>query len=185
MLFTGIENMMICANNLYYEIKIRYETLKGKCMIDLSKLNDYKVLDLKKREDSFHTELRELIAKISSFVKFVLPCGDLASEMCDKVIEMRADGTKDVDFLLCKVQGVMLENDISEKKLNNSAGLKQELPKFKGYYSEMNIYTFRSEFKKLIERYVQKRLWSDYLKKNCLAGAAYNLVSKIEIIEDI
>ena len=48
----------------------------------------------------------------------------------------------------------------------------------------MNIYTFRSEFKKLIEPFVQKRLWSDYLK-NCLAGAAYNLVSKIEIIEDI
>ena len=115
--------MMICMNNLYYEIKIRYETLKGKCMIDLSKLNDDEVLDLKEREDSFHTELRELIAKISSFVKFVLPCGDLASEMRDEVIEVRADGTKDVDFLLCKVQGGILENDISEKKLNNSKGI--------------------------------------------------------------
>ena len=52
--------MMICANNLYYEIKIRYETLKGKCMIDVSKLNDYEVLDLKKQEDSF--QLQELIA---------------------------------------------------------------------------------------------------------------------------
>ena len=146
---------MICANNLYYEIKIRYETLKGKCMIDLSKLNDYEVLDLKKREDSFSYRIAGT-DKISSFVKFVLPCGDSASEMRDKVIEMRADGTKDVDFLLCEVQGVILENDISEKKLNNSAGLKLELPKFKGYYSEMNIYTFRSEFKKLIEPYVQK-----------------------------
>ena len=63
--------------------------------------------------------------------------------------------------------------------------MKIELPKFKVYYSEMNIYTFRSEFKKLIEPNVQRGLWSDYLKKNCLAGAAYNLVSKIEEIDDI
>ena len=49
----------------------------------------------------------------------------------------------------------------------------------------MDIYTFRAEFNKLKEPNVQKNLWADYLKKNCLAGAAYNLVSKIDNIEDI
>ena len=49
----------------------------------------------------------------------------------------------------------------------------------------MNVFTFRSEFKKLIEPNVQKVLWADYLKKNCLAGAAYNLVFSIENIDAI
>ena len=108
--------MLCCADNLYFEIKTRYDTLKGKCVIDISKLNDYEILNLKKREDSFHTELREMLDKISSFVKFVLPCGDLASKMRKSVIEMCKNGAEEVNKIFDKVQDVILENDISEKK---------------------------------------------------------------------
>ena len=40
--------------------------------------------------------------------------------------------------------------DISEKKLKNSATLDIEMKKFKGYGSEDDYYTFKSEFKKLV-----------------------------------
>ena len=84
-----------------------------------------------------------------------------------------------------KVQKATIDRDISEKKLKNSAGLNIQLSKFKGYYSDMNVFIFRSEFKRSIEPNVQKVLWADYLKNNCLAGAAYNLVFSIENIDAI
>ena len=77
------------------------------------------------------------------------------------------------------------KRDVSEKKLSTSAGLKIDFKKFSGYDSPMDIYTFKNDFKKFIEPFIQKSLWGDYLKKNCLSGAALNLVVKIDDVDEI
>ena len=51
-------------------------TKKGS--VDVAKLNDPEVLDLRKQEESIHTVPRELIDKVSFCEKFVLLCGDAA-----------------------------------------------------------------------------------------------------------
>ena len=180
-----IDNLLSCAENLHAEIESRYDALYAKCTIDINKLNDYEVLDLKKREDNIYTELRELIDKMSSFETFVLPCGDSASLLRKSVSTMRSSSTSITDVFVKSVGKAMLDRDISEKKLKNAAGLNIKLTKFVGYNSEIDIYTFRTEFSKLIEPNVQRCLWSDYLKKNCLGGAAHNLVAKEESINEI
>ena len=55
---TKINNLMVCAENQHFEIKIRYETLKKKCLVNVRTLSDYEVIDLKKREENLHMELR-------------------------------------------------------------------------------------------------------------------------------
>ena len=180
-----IVDLIKCAENLHFEIKVRYDIFYKKCSVDVSALNNYEVLDLKKREDNLHTELRELIDKVSSFEKFVLPCGELASGLCEDVIKMRDSSTQILNTFLDSIADTLKSKDISEKKLKSSARLEIKLAKFKGYYSEKDIYTFRSEFRKLVEPQVQMELWADVLKRNYLEGAASNLVSKIEDIEDI
>ena len=180
-----IEKLMDCAQNLEFEITMRHDTLKNKCDIDLEKLGDYEILNLKKREDGINSELRELLDKISSLIQFVVPCGNVAATMWKHIIAMRNNISREIELFLKKVQKTTVDRDISEKKLKNSAGLNIQLPKFKGYYSNMNIYTFRSEFKKLIEPEVQNVLWADYLKKFFLAGAALNLVLSIDNIDTI
>jgi hypothetical protein len=75
--------------------------------------------------------------------------------------------------------------DISAKKLQNSSLLKIELAKFKGYGSEMDIYTFQTEFEKLISPNIQNKLLPDYLKKNYLDGHALLLVKEIPDLENI
>ena len=60
--------------------------------------------------------------------------------------------------------------DLSEEKLRNASILKLELPKFKGYDSSIDYYTFKAEFEKLISPRVQSKLLPDYLKnkgKHC------------------
>ena len=76
-------------------------------------------------------------------------------------------------------------NDITEKKLKNASILNIDLKRFKGYSSEVDIYTFREEFKKIVEPNVQKQLMADCLKKNYLTGGAYNLVAKMDKIDEI
>jgi hypothetical protein len=180
-----VKKLVACAEGLKFEIQTRYDTFKSKCEVSFTDLNDYEILDIKKREESFHVELRELLDKISDFEKYVLPCGDAVADLKKTVIEMRDGGTKLMGTFLDNLHKVVTDRDISEKKLKNTAGLNIELGKFKGYNSDMDIYTFRTEFSKLVEPEVRKGLWADYLKKNCLTGAAQNLVSKVEDIDSI
>ena len=76
------------------------------------------------------------------------------------------------------MQSILVERDITPDKLKNASTLKVEIPKFSGYDSKMDFYTFKSEFKKLVEPTIQKRYWADYLKRNYLTGMAFTLVEK-------
>ena len=180
-----IDNILICAENLYFEIKTRYDTLLSKCSIDLENMDHYEILEVKKREDNIHLELRELIDKASSFEKFVLPCGEAASDLRRRVNAVRDNCTECTQKFISDLNLIVSKRDISEKKLNNAAGLHINIPKFSGYSSELDIFTFRSEFSKLIEPTIPKYLWADVLKRNHLDGAALNLVGKEESIDKI
>ena len=111
--------------------------------------------------------------------------GDLAKEMRDGAAKIRDSSADALDTFLSSISDAIKTRDISEKKLKNSSNMDINLPKFSGHDSDMDIYTFRSEFRKLIEPFAQKCMWDEYLKKNYLKGAAYNLVSKMKNIDEI
>ena len=180
-----IAGIIKCAESDFFEIRMRSERLRKRCDIRYEGLTDHEILDVKKREESFHVELREFIDKVSSFEKLIMPCRGSVKTMHDDVITMRENCISYVDQFVDNLAAVIKSRDISERKLKNSAGLKIELKKFKGYESEVDIYSFRSSFKKLVEPNVQETLWPEYLKKNYLAGAALNLVQKIDSMETI
>ena len=180
-----VDDLLNCAKNLHFEIKTRYTSFSGKCVVSMDNLNDFEILSLQKREENLHVEFRELLNKVSEFEKFILPCGEKAKTLRSDVLKWRDDSSKCLTKHLSTVKTTIDDRDISEKKLKNSAELDIELPKFEGYNSDMDVYTFKAEFKKLIEPFVQKCLWVDYLKKNLLSGPALNLVLKIDKVEEI
>ena len=59
------------------------------------------------------------------------------------------------------------------------------LPKFRGYDSPLDIYSFQAEFEKLISPTVKVNLIPDYLKNNFLEGTALLVVKGIDNLEDI
>ena len=77
------------------------------------------------------------------------------------------------------------DRDVSEEKLKKSKDLPIDLPKFRGYDSKLDIFSFRSEFEKLVQPAIQKQYWVDILKKNYLAGAALTLVDKSETMSEV
>ena len=63
--------------------------------------------------------------------------------------------------------------------------MKINLPKFNGYDSKLDIYTFQTEFLKVYERTTPKRMLSDVLKNNLLEGPALSLVTSVDDISEI
>ena len=59
-----------------------------------------------------------------------------------------------------------------------------ELAKFKGYESKLDIYSFKTEFEKLVQPRVQNTFWLHVLRKKYLAGHALVLVEKLETIQE-
>ena len=66
-----------------------------------------------------------------------------------------------------------------------STSLKIELPKFSGYDSKMDIYSFQVEFEKLIAPEIQRKFQPEYLKRNYLDGHALLLVKEVDDLESI
>ena len=77
------------------------------------------------------------------------------------------------------------KRDFSEEKGKNASILGIKIPKFRGYDSSMDFYTFKAEFEKLVSPRVQGKLVADYLKTNYLDGHALALVKEINDINQI
>ena len=69
--------------------------------------------------------------------------------------------------------------DLSANKLQNASLLNIELPRFKGYNSVLDIYTFQTECEKLVSPNIERKLFPDYLKRNYLDGPSLILVKEI------
>ena len=168
---------IVCAESLYQEITLRCTTLKRKCDIASAGMGDPQILELSKNVDKFDLELSEILKGVTSLSNFIPTCGE-AGKMRDEVTNVK------IKFLQ-NLNDEIVNRDISERKLRNAAWSNINLGKFVGYDSQMDFYTFRTRFRKLIEPTVQRKYWGDILKMNHLGGFALTLVAKIEDINGI
>ena len=148
-------------------------------------MSDHQILDCHKNLSSIDTEMREIFDKVTGFSKIAALCGDEKDQMLVKPRDLQEKVLKLKNTYAMNLHSIFTERDISEEKLRNSAGLTIELQKFKGYDSKLDVYSFKTEFEKLVQPRIQKRYWVDTLKKNYLCGSALVLVEKSEKIEDI
>ena len=174
------------AAALLTEIQNRCETLTKKCESSgLSNLTDFQIFELGKNVASIDTEMREIFGKVTAFSKFASVCGDEMVKMLKEPEALQAKALKARNRYIQELFSISSARDITEEKLKNLSGLTIELEKFQGYDSKIDIYTFKSEFEKLIQPKIQKRYWIDTLKKNYLSGPAFILVEKIEDITEV
>ena len=72
-----------------------------------------------------------------------------------------------------------------KQELFNEVKLRINLPRFSGYESKIDIYTFQSEFLKGYKRTTPTRMMPDILKNNLLEGPALSLVHSVNDIDKI
>ena len=104
--------------------------------------------------------------------------GQKVTKMFDKISKTRDRLRKKKDEFYKKLNDIILERDITPDKLRNASELIIDLPKFCGYDGKIDFFTFKSEFKKLVEPRLQKKYYADYLKRNYLCGQALIMVEK-------
>ena len=168
------------------EIKSRCEELVSKCDVTgLPTLSDQEIFGRWKNVDKIDSEMRKIFDKLSDLTKLASVCGDEREEMLDEpqkdkneMLKARNEYTKQLFF-------IVHDRELTEEKLKHTSGMDINLSVFSGYESKMDIFTFRSEFEKLIQPTTLKRYWVDILKKKYLSGPALILVDKTDIISDV
>ena len=170
-------DLVLRGKNLAVEITQRLESLETKFNQNLDDLGDYQLLEISQNK-TLETDFNTVLEKITELAGLVSGGGEelenlLATAMTrkDGVIEKKTTFFKNL-------QSIVSTRDVTADKLKNAASLKIDLPKFSGYECQIDFFTFKSEFQKLVEPLIQKQFLSDYLKRNYLSGSALTLVEK-------
>ena len=170
-------DMILRGQNLSDEISKRLDMLEMKYGEDLDSLGDYQILEISQNKN-LDLEFNTVLTKVTDLSALVLGGGADVKNLWEAATKKRDIVAKKRTDFLGKLQSVIKERDVTPEKMKNATTLRIELPKFGGYGSKMDLYTFKSEFKKLVEPVVQKQFLADYLKRNYLSGSALNLVEK-------
>ena len=181
----GIQNdHLLRGTNLYGEITQRLEILGDKFGQVLDDLGDYQILEISQNK-SLDTDFNVVLEKITDLAGLVSGGGSKVRDFLTNAVAKKDQVFVKKKAFLEKLQTIVSERDVTSDKLKNAASLKIDLPRFSGYDSQIDFYTFKSEFKKLVEPVVQKQYQSDYLKRNYLSGPALNLVEKEKDYDEI
>ena len=86
---------------------------------------------------------------------------------------------------VAKVKKAVQDREIAKEQSFKTSSLNIKLEKFKGYTSDSDIYTFKSDFEKLYSKTTPTDKLSDLLKNNHLADPALALVKSLDDIAEI
>ena len=170
---------------IHSNVKDRIKILSSKCRTDVSDMADSALLDAQKDLVKLDSELTDVLDWVTELVKAVPPNYHGADDVVRQVNESKNDLKFEKSAYQDLVNAEINKRDLTEEKMKNASLLGITLPKFKGYHSKLDYYSFKSEFEKLIVPRVQAKLLPDYLKNNYLEGHALQVVKEIDDLESI
>ena len=170
---------------MFDEIKSSASNLDKRYSVSLKSLSDNQVFEKRSDIKIMDTEFNEILNKVTELVKEIPSQYNEEHGTLKTIYEIRDALRIKKDNYTAELKHEIYGRNLSSEKLQNASLLKIELAKFKGYNSIMDIYTFQTEFEKLISPDIQKKLLPDYLKTNYLEGQALMLVKEIVDIKEI
>ena len=204
------EKQVFVYGHLFRDIEIRCESFQSKLVTSsIPTMSDSQLMELNKRLPDLERDHCEILDKITNFVEktsvikdidlvVVPPAGDVTKADASvkkepitlgKMLEIGCQQRETLSKLKTKFFDIVTneigKRDLSEEKLKNALALNLNLPKFSGYDSELDVYTFKREFSKHVEPYLPKRHWADTLKRRILSGQALILVESLDDADKI
>ena len=172
-------------NGIFENIRERGNILQAKCKISLVSFSDSEILEKLKDAKKLDKEFYEILDWITEVVK-ACPTNYYTAE---GILNLVSNGKNELKILKSNYQENLSQeitnHDLSAEKVKNASVLKINVPKYNGYESELDFYTFRLEFEKLISPHILAKLMPEYLKNNYLEGQALEIVKEINVIEEI
>ena len=170
------------VEHIFKEIEIRCDSFESKVDKDsIKSLTGHQLLEAEKRLFDLDRDFGEILDKITVFVEKFSGFTDKTSN-----VTSRRDAISKLKVVYFdSLKSEITARDLSEEKLKSALTLNLKLPKFSGYDSQLDIFSFKREFGKLVEPYISKLHWSDTLKWKYLAGPALTLVESMTDIDKI
>ena len=149
-------------------------------MTELKNLSDSELLEKNKNATLLDGEFSDILDRVTELIKATPPDYQKAEGLIDQVRNAKEKLKKLKNSYQENLSKEVRNRDLTEEKMKNASVLGIKLPKFKGYNSPIDFYSFKSEFEKLIVPMVHAKLLPDYLKNNFLEGQALQLVKEID-----
>ena len=173
----------------------------GEIDVKINKMEEFRTLYRKKHKelklilgskygeaygDDYDRKLRsvkEYIKKANHFKKEIN--GTSMEHKMDEIMQRYRKIIKLKESYSQCIDNEMRNREITKQELFNESKLKINLPKFSGYESKIDIYTFQSKFMKVHKRATPTRMMADVLKNNLLERPALSLVRSVTDIDEI
>ena len=172
-------------NRLIDEISYIEGSLKKLETVDLTDFRDEELLEAQKEvKDKYHK--CDILSEKITLLYSQIPVGHIDRE---KILDQHAKDEKSIrgiiDAYREKLKNEVVHRNVSKEKLVSSKSSRVSLKKFAGFDSALDIYSFQTEFEKLIAPSVQAKLLPDILKNDYLEGSALNAVKGLDKIDEI
>ena len=165
---------------LLQEVKTTMRNLQSTLKTDIKHLSDDEV----KERKSGLLKLIEGMENLSKMVHNLLEYSNSVEK--DEVDEIMANHSNSLLKEYFKdINNEVKNREITKQKFFDESKLRINLPKFSGYESKLDIYSFQSEVLKIYEQTTPKQMMTDLLKNNLLEGSALSLVKSMKDIEDM
>ena len=173
------------VTRLLEEIKYIETSLIALKDVTVEDLSDEHLLELQKGLRDFQSKCDALSEKITH-LHSEMPLSFAGRET---IVKTRSEKEKDSrEALKCYkelIEKEIANRNVSKDKLASNESLKISLEKFSGFDSSLDIYSFQTEFEKLLVPNVTAKLLPDYLKYNYLDGVALTLVKGLDTLSEI
>ena len=170
---------------VFDNISERLLSVEKKCSVDIKNLSDPDLLTKKRELKSLDSDFHDILDRITKLSEYN------PNEYAETANYLRVISGRKADLKTCiseyklNLESEVCCRDLTEEKMKNASALGIKIPKFKGYDSVLDYYTFKSEFDKLIAPHIRANLLPDYLKNNYLEGQALQFVREIHDMDSI
>lgn len=169
---------------LLNEASSAIQAMRKEISIDWKRCSDEEIFI---RNKDFHSDYIKM-ESISKMVKELIESSYEDEELRTKIEEIKHNYYKlsqEREKYINNIKKEVQNRDLMKQELFKNSQINIQLPKFSGYDSKLDIYSFKSEFLKLYEKSTPKRIMPDLLKNNLLEGSALTLVKEVNDITDI
>ena len=180
-----IREKVALSKSIFDNVCERFSKLEIKCGVDVLELPDGEILNERKEFKIIESDFNNLLDRVVKLSE-INPQEFEETKNFLPLISKRKEKLKTlIDLFKMPLEKEIKDRDLSKEKIKNPSILGIKLPRFKGYDSVVDFYTFKVEFEKLVAPWVQAKLLPEYLKNNYLEGQAFEIVKEIDDIDKI
>ena len=160
-----IREKVALSKSIFDNVCERFSKLEIKCGVDVLELPDSEILNKRKEFKIIESDFNNLLDRVVKLSE-INPQEFEETKNFLPLISKRKEKLKTlIDLFKMSLEKEIKDRDLSKEKIKNPSILGIKLPRFKGYGSVMDFYTFKVEFEKLVAPWVQAKLLPEYLKK--------------------